>query len=148
MTAGRADRVSRWYDARTRHIAVLNALLYSYVIVVSGADVSHRCKARFQRALGVCHPDDRPEIVGKLQCPVAVISRIRGQVDMHVDEPWQQGHPWQIDMARTGGDRRILVGYGRNASIGDGNLWPRHDSTCQDVDHALGGNYHRIRHDA
>ena len=67
MAAGGADRVGRRHDARSGHVAGLDALLDGDIVVVGRADVADGREAGFEGLLRVGHADHGPEVVGELQ---------------------------------------------------------------------------------
>ncbi len=145
MPTGRAYRVGRRHDARTRYVALLDTLLEGDIIKPIRAHVTNCRKARFQRALGICHADDRPEIVSERIAVVAAKSWINREMDMHVDQSGKQSHSRQVDMARAGRNGPILDGHCRDAAIRNGDLWSRDHAAGENVHHSIGGDHHRIR---
>jgi hypothetical protein len=67
MAAGRADRIGRRHDARTRYEPRFDALLERDIVVVIGTHVAHGRESRFERLLRVCDADHGPKIIRELQ---------------------------------------------------------------------------------
>jgi hypothetical protein len=65
-------------------------------------------------------------------------------MDMHVDQPREQGHSRQVDVVRTRSDGPILDGHRRDAPVRDGDLGSRHNPAGDNVHHSICGNHHRI----
>jgi len=101
MSAGRADRICRRHDARPRDVAPLDTLFEGNIVEVFRPNITDCREAGFERALGIGHSDDGPEVVSELQAAVAAEARVGSQMHVHVDEARKQGHSGKFDAARV-----------------------------------------------
>ena len=144
VAAGGADGVGRRNDARTGHDALFDALLDGHVVVIGRTHIADGGEARLEGLLGVGHADHRPEIVGEFQAAIAAVTRVGGEVRMHVDQSRQQRHAGQIDAARARRHRRSLEPDRGDAPVRDRDLRMIDDPSRQHIDHSVGGHHHGV----
>ncbi len=142
MTAGRAKRIARGHDPRPDRITVFDRLLESDIVAIARPDITHRGEARIEHRPRIADRGHAEKAVGKFEPAIAADIGRAVEVDVHVDQPRDQGPATQVDVADIGApfDRAGVGDAGDPPVVADENGGVLDIAASRDIEVAVGSD--------